>query len=147
MSMTDFFLPRGIYDLADALNRGSRHLFDHLEELAFQCAKHITATASEAVAQGAQKVIILTHVPPFLEASYFRGRPSDEQSRPWYVNKTLGEALSDLAVVHPHVKFVCFAGHTHGERHVQIQDNLHVRVGKARYGRAPCFSSFDLHDL
>lgn len=147
MSMADFYLPRGIYDLADCLNRSARHLFRRLEELAAECSDHVMRTASNAVAEGARKVVVLTHVPPFLAASYFRGKPSDENSRAWYVNKTLGETLLDLADRHPEVSFVCLAGHTHGERDVQIRDNLRVCVGRARYGRTPRFVPLELSDL
>ena len=147
MSMMDLYLPKGIYDLADSLNRSARHLFDKLEELAVECSTHVRESVEEAVSQGARKVIVLTHVPPFLEASYFRGKPSDERSRPWYVNKTLGDTLSELAEAHPRVELVCLAGHTHGKRDVQIRDNLRVRVGKARYGCSPQFTSLDLSDV
>jgi len=147
MSMTDFFLPHGIFDLADALNHGARHLFDRLEEIAAESATHITSCAKKAVAQGAKKVIILTHVPPFLKASYFRGRPSDMKSRPWYVNKTLGEALLELAEEYRKVRFVVLAGHTHGERAVGIRENLFVQVGAARYGKRPKFVRFETAEL
>lgn len=139
MSMWDLFMPQGIFDLADALNRSPRCLLEKLQMLADECADHITSVAKEAIGRGAKKVMVLTHVPPFLEASYFRGRPSDMRSRPWYVNKTLGESLLKLAEHHPDVEFVVFAGHTHGRRDVYLRDNLFVRVGAARYGRRPRF--------
>lgn len=147
MSMADFFLPHGIYDLADALARGAHHLFEAVESIARESADHVVEAATRAIDDGAKKVLVLTHVPPFLEASYFRGRPSDVKSRPWYVNKTLGEALLVLTERHPDVGFTCLAGHTHGERGVHVRDNLYVRVGAARYGKRPRFVSFDTDEL
>jgi hypothetical protein len=55
------------------------------------------------------------------------------------VNKTLGEALLELAGDHPDVDFLVLAGHTHGRREFQAAPNLMVRVGEARYGRRPRF--------
>lgn len=147
MSMWDLFMPHGIYDLAHALDCGSRTLFKKLEEIAGQCADHICRSAREAVGRGAREVLVLTHVPPFLKASYFRGRPSDRKSRPWYVNKTLGDALLGLADDIPNVNFTVLAGHTHGKREVRISDNLFVRVGAARYGRRPKFVSLETSAL
>jgi hypothetical protein len=93
----------------------------------------------EARDQGARRILIITHVPPFLEASYFRGRPSEAKAAPFYVNQVLGETLLELADANPRLKLEVYAGHTHGRRTYQPRKNLTVRVGNARYGRPPTF--------
>jgi hypothetical protein len=135
--MPDFFLPHGVKDFVEAFHWGSRHLFEKLHELGEASAVHVKEKVREARLQGARRILILTHVPPFLEASYFRGRPSEPQSAPFYVNRTLGETLLELAEDQPKVVMEVFAGHTHGRRIYQARDNLVVRVGSARYGRQP----------
>lgn len=138
-SLTDFYLPNGVTDLVQAFGLGSHYLFDKLRELGEASAEHIRAACRKARDQGARRVLILTHVPPFLESSYFRGKPSEAKAAPFYVNKTLGDALLEIADEMSNMKFEVYAGHTHGKREYQARGNLVVRVGNARYGRLPTF--------
>ena len=137
MALTDFFMPHGILDMCRELEYGTRHLFEFLLKLGQRCGAHVRQQVDLAVRQGAERVLILTHVPPFLEASYFRGRPSVPTSAPFYVNRSLGDTLLELSSRHPNVQLEVFAGHTHGARTYQAAGNLVVRVGAARYGRLP----------
>jgi len=137
MAMTDFFMPGGNFDMIRALELGSRHLFKLLLKLGHECGEHIKKTVREAARQGARRILVLTHVPPFLEASYFRGSPSEPTHAPFYVNKGLGDALLELSSELPKVRLEVFAGHTHGPRTYHAAQNLVVRVGSARYGRQP----------
>jgi len=137
MSMSDFFLPHGIMDMAQALSMGSRHLFDLLLKLGQTCAAHVRENVRQAARLGARRVIVLTHVPPFLEASHFRGRPSEPSHAPFYVNRSLGDTLLELSSELRDVRLEVLAGHTHGPRVYQAAENLVVRVGRARYRRQP----------
>jgi predicted phosphodiesterase len=137
MSMSDFHMPSGNLDMVRALGYGTRHLFQLLLELGEMSGEHISRQVREAVKLGARRVVILTHVPPFLESSYFRGRPSAPTHAPFYVNKSLGHALLELSSKLPHIRLEVLAGHTHGLREHQAAENLFVRVGRARYGRLP----------
>jgi predicted phosphodiesterase len=139
LQMSDFFMPNGVRDLVQATGFGSRHLFQKLLDLGTECAESISAQVKTARRQGAVRVLILTHVPPFLEASYFRGKPSSDKAAPFYVNRCLGNALMELASNYPAVQFEVFAGHTHGKREYRAAKNLEVRVGSARYGRQPIY--------
>lgn len=137
MSMSDFYLPHGILDLAEALEYGTRHLFELLRELGSRCAQHVQLNVRRAVREGARRVVVLTHVPPFLESSYFRGRPSEPRAAPFYVNRCLGDVMLALSSELPHVRLEVLAGHTHGARVYHAAENLVVRVGAARYARQP----------
>lgn len=138
-SLEDFYAPRGVTDLIRALSFGSHYLFDKLWELGSAAAKHIRSAVTKAHNRGAHRVLILTHVPPFLEASYFRGKPSEARAAPFFVNKVLGDTLLDLAKEFPELKLEVYAGHTHSKREYQVQPNLVVHVGSARYGKLPTF--------
>jgi len=141
MSMTDFHMPSGNPDMIRALGLGSRHLFELLFQLGRECADHVRETVRQAARDGARRVLVLTHVPPFLEASHFRGRPSEPRAAPFYVNRCLGDALLELSSELPDVQLEVFAGHTHGRRVYQAAENLVVRVGAARYGRQPTWQA------
>lgn len=140
-NMSDFFGPKGITDLVDKFRISARDLLQELDSWATESSAKIALQARRAIYNNAKEIIILTHVPPFLEASYFRGKPSDRKSRPFYVNKTLGDSLLKLASENPKVSFKCLAGHTHGKRDYQAAKNLVVRVGNARYGQLPTFQT------
>lgn len=140
-SLSEFYLPNGILDLVQAFGHGSHALFDKLRELGTASAEHIRKMVVNARNRGARRILILTHVPPFLEASYFRGKPSETRAAPFYVNKVLGEALLELADRYPRLSLEVYAGHTHGKREYQPRKNLVVRVGNARYGRLPTFQT------
>lgn len=139
MQMSDFHLPHGVHDLIQEISYGSRYLFDKLRELGNEGAESIAEQTRRARYEGAERVLILTHVPPFLEASYFRGKPSSDKAAPFYVNRCLGMALLELAHQFPTMQFEVFAGHTHGKREYWPTENMVVRVGSARYGRQPVF--------
>jgi len=138
-SLTDFYLPSGIKDLIQAFGRGSHHLFEKLRLLGIESAEYIKRQVLKAKQQGARRILIITHVPPFLESSYFRGKPSEARAAPFYVNQALGNMLLDLSEKHPKIQMEVYAGHTHGKREYQARKNLVVRVGAARYGRLPTF--------
>ena len=138
-SLSEFYMPNGILDLVHAFGLSSHALFDKLRELGTASADHIRAMVPKAMYQGARRIMIITHVPPFLEASYFRGKPSEARAAPFYVNKVLGETLLELADKHPQLNLEVYAGHTHGKREYRPRKNLVVRVGAARYGRLPTF--------
>lgn len=137
MAMSDFFMPHGNLDMAKALELGTRHLFELLLQLGQASADHIRTNVRQAARQGARRVLVLTHVPPFLESSYFRGKPSEPTHAPFYVNQSLGKALLELSSELPKVQLDVFAGHTHGPREYRASSNLVVRVGAAHYGRQP----------
>lgn len=138
-NMPDFYAPGGIHDLCHAFGMGTRHLFDILRELGAHSVAHIHDRVIKAYKTGARRILILTHVPPFPEASYYKGRPSEPAAMPFFVNQALGEALLELAEEFPKAKFEVYAGHTHGKREYHACPNLVVRVGNARYGRLPTF--------
>jgi len=141
LGMSDFRMGKGITDLAQQLAWGSSHLFDMLLTLAQASADHIEKQIRQHVQAPIKRVLILTHVPPFHEASYFRGKPSNARSAPFYVNKVLGDMLRKVVSDYPMVEFEVFAGHTHGKKHYQAEENLNVFVGSARYARQPSFQT------
>lgn len=84
-----------------------------------------------------KKIIILTHIPPFPEASKHRGVQSDDNYLPFYASKATGDVLMELATKYPDVDFLCLCGHTHGAADFQALPNLRVKAGECEY-RYPC---------
>ena len=80
------------------------------------------------------RVVFVTHVPPFPEACAWPGGASDRYHLPYFCNFTLGLALSRVAADYPSKSITVLCGHGHGAADVRVADNLRVVAGAAEYG-------------
>jgi 3',5'-cyclic-AMP phosphodiesterase len=80
-------------------------------------------------------VVILTHVPPFQEATWHNGTLSDGDWLPFFTCGAVGSMLKNAALENPNRKIVVFCGHTHSQGNCEILPNLIVHTGGARYGK------------
>ncbi len=81
------------------------------------------------------QVVVLTHVPPFLEAATYRGKPSGADYAPFFVCRATGEVLREEAQAHPEREFLVLCGHTHEAAETLVRPNLRVLTGGAEYRR------------
>ena len=81
-----------------------------------------------------EKIIILTHVPPFAESCLFNKRPAGEDYLPFYSCKAMGDVLLDFAKEFEYIQLLVLCGHTHEAATYQPLPNLTVRTGVAEYG-------------
>lgn len=88
-----------------------------------------------------EHVVFATHVPPFREACWHRGRISDDDWLPHFTCKAVGDVLLEIMRKHPTRKLTVLCGHTHGAGVAQILPNLVVYTGGARYG-SPALQDF-----
>lgn len=115
--------------------------WDKRKELADRDANGLKKIVIEALSDASdvkspksiKNVIILTHIPPFPEASKHRGVQSDDNYLPFYASKATGDALMELAGLYPDIQFLCLCGHTHGEAAFRPLPNLLVKAGEAKY--------------
>lgn len=128
--LNDFLLIEDLVGLAGSA------LASRLMQLADADGARLGAALNDA-ARRASRVIVLTHVPPFLAACWHEGAISDENWAPFFTSKATGDALIEVADAHPTVHFEVLCGHTHGQGHAQIRDNLEVWTAGAVYGQ-PC---------
>ncbi len=105
-----------------------------LNALGDEAAAYLQRVLPEALARY-PRVIVLTHVPPFPEASWYQGRISDPGWLPHFCSHAVGDALLGAAEAHPDRELLVLCGHTHGGAGVQIRPNLRVVVGAAEYGQ------------
>ena len=105
-----------------------------LETLGDAAAAHLARVLPLALAHH-RRVIVLTHVPPFPEASWYRGRISDPDWLPHFCAKAVGDVLVEVATAHPEQEVLVLCGHTHAGGTIVIRPNLSVTVGFAEYGR------------
>ena len=113
------------------LDEGGR--LDRLHALGDEAAAHFRAVLPGALARY-ERVIVLTHVPPFREACLHAGRVADDAWLPHFACRAAGEALAEAAADHPNREVTVLCGHTHEACEVLVRPNLRVLVGGAEYG-------------
>jgi Icc protein len=108
-------------------------LSEVLNALGDQAAKDVETRLTDAVNQY-PKVIAITHVPPFREATWHEGRISDDNWLPHFSCKAAGDAMVSVMQSNPQANLLVLCGHTHGGGEASPLDNLQVLTGPARYG-------------
>jgi len=86
VELNDFFL-------IDELSRLSRATLVHTLNAMGDAAAARLAPKLERAAASCGRIVVLTHVPPFREAAWHQGRPSDEDWVPWFSCRVMGEAI------------------------------------------------------
>lgn len=115
-----------------ALDRAER--LRKLNALGDEAAAHLRETLGKAV-RGSRRVILLTHVPPFMEACWHEGHISTPEFLPHFSCKAVGDALTSVMRKHPDSELLALYGHTHSSGEARILPNLLVRTGAAVYGQ------------
>jgi len=87
-----------------------------------------------AALQGHGRVLVATHVPPFAEAAWHEGKPSDADWLPFFSCAAVGAVLRRHAEANPTRRIDVYCGHTHSPGLVRVRDNLIVHTGGAAYG-------------
>ncbi len=107
---------------------------DTLAELSEDAAKHFENVLS-AAADSYPEVLLLTHVPPFREAAWYRGRVSDNHYLPYFASRVAGETIRKVMSKYPKTRLLVLCGHTHGSGRLKVSENIEVWTGGARYGQ------------
>ena len=78
-------------------------------------------------------VYMLTHVPPWKEASVYDGKISDDMWAPHFVCKIMGETIEKFMKT-CNGKLIVLCGHSHGKSFFKPLPNIDVYTGEAKYG-------------
>lgn len=98
-------------------------------------AARLATLLERAATEQPARILVATHVPPFVEALAPESRESHPDWHPLLVSAATGTVLRAFATAHPGIHLQVLAGHSHRACEVAILDNLKVRVAAARYGR------------
>ena len=104
-----------------------------VQKLARGYTKQLMIDFNKAIDQGFKEIIIGVHVPPFHEASFYKGKVQNDDFAAHFVCKVAGDELKGEAKKYPNVNITVLSGHTHGSGSVQILPNLNVINGGAQY--------------
>jgi 3',5'-cyclic-AMP phosphodiesterase len=136
VELNDFLLIRELSGLS------RRVLLRRIGALGDEAADHLRALLPEALSV-ADHVVVLTHVPPFVEAAWHRGRYCEPDWLPFFTCKAAGDVLKAAMQDYPDKQMTVLCGHTHGGGEWQILPNLVAYTGAARYGRPAVQGIFD----
>jgi hypothetical protein len=103
-----------------------------IQQWANEAADHFREVLPEATLKY-QNILIVTHVPPFVEACWYEGKQSDDEYLPHFSNPSAGVPIQEIAQSNPDRNFVVLCGHTHGKSEIKILPNLKVYTGGAEY--------------
>ena len=109
-----------------------KNLVEKLKQLGDESVLRIKSKLI-AAAENNNKVIVVTHVPPFGEAARNERQLSKDDYLPWYSCKVMGDLLLDCADTYPNVNFLVVCGHTHGASEYHPRPNLEILTAGAEY--------------
>ncbi len=81
-----------------------------LTALADEAARHFESVL-EAAATEYPNVVAVTHVPPFREAAWYQGKPSNDDFLPYFASKVVGEVMVKVMQAHPQSNLLVLCGH------------------------------------
>lgn len=121
------------YQIGELRNLNSEDRLAKLRLLGDEAAEYLYRTASHALKQF-QKLIVLTHVPPFKEACLYRNQIGGDDWLPFFTCAAAGDILRKLMLHNPEKQMTVLCGHSHHAAKVSILPNLLVQTGAAEYG-------------
>jgi Icc-related predicted phosphoesterase len=134
------------YLIRDLASLSPMRRFARLRTLGEEEAERVRATLPQALREFPH-VIMATHVPPFRETCWHRGRISDDDWLPHFTCKAVGDALLEIMKENPRAKLTVLCGHTHGAGVTEVLPNLKVLTGGARYGRPALQGVINLEEM
>jgi len=125
--LNDYYLIEELKDIT------SRERLQRLNDLGTEAAHYLDKTLRHAVKKY-DRIVLLTHVPPFREVCWYDGQVCDDNWAPHFVNLASGERLKAIMEEHPTKQLLVLCGHSHESADVHILPNLHVLAGHSRLG-------------
>lgn len=139
VAITDFQLAGG-----SGLSESDKaRRLETMQFLAGQASDHFERLLPIALDRYSE-VVVLTHVPPFMEASWHEGKISSADYLPHFASFASGDPLMRSMRKHPRKNMLVLCGHTHGDGEAKVLANLTVLTGRAEYGRPGIQRLFDI---
>ena len=114
LEMNDYYVIKELSYLPPTLLNDKKKRHEIIKDLSRHSANHVYNGAKLAIEQeGKTNIFIVTHVPPFVKAAWFKGKPSDSDWLPHFSSALMGDAIKKIAIEHPDVSFTVLCGHTH----------------------------------
>lgn len=106
---------------------------DFWRQMADQSANDIVDKLEKSIEQGYKTIYILTHFPPWKEATRDVGTMFEKFWLPYNCNIRMGKALKKAMEDHKKRYITVLAGHTHTDCWIHVSRNIECKVSKAKY--------------
>lgn len=116
---------------------------DKLIQLTTEAADILEKQLIEAL-KNHNTIYLGTHVPPYREASWFKGKISDEDGAPFFSNRIIGERLTKIMEQNKDKRLIVLCGHSHEEAFYKPIPNIDVYTASASYGSPSIYKTFQI---
>jgi len=106
-------------------------------QLAQESADKIERRLHRAIDLGYRTIYILTHWPPFLEATRDPGTTLEQFWLPYNTNIRLGKAIERVMETNRQSRAVVLSGHTHHPSYIRVTRNIDCQIGEGKYYGLP----------
>jgi len=124
----DWFMTKDFRNLPDMSSR-----IEAWKRLADESSHDLTDKLEKAIEQKYKNIYVLTHFPPWKEATRDVGTFMEKFWLPYNVNIRLGKALEAGMAEHKKRYMTVLAGHTHTDCWIHVARNIECKVSKAKY--------------
>lgn len=124
----DWFLTSDFRDLPTMEQR-----IEKFRELANRSCQQLEEKIEKALAQGYKTIYLLTHFPPWKEATRDVGTLLERFYLPYNVNLGLGQMIERVMLDKKKRHVTVLAGHTHTDCWIHVARNIECKVNKAKY--------------
>lgn len=126
---------RMIADLFQEKLLGRFQLLAKMQQLADHDAAQLRLQLIDTAMKQPERIIVLTHIPPFKEVCLHEGEISNDDWLPYFSSKATGEVLNNICMAYPDIHFLVLCGHTHDKAQYSPFPNLLVEAGHAKYNQ------------
>lgn len=109
------------------------HRILYWKKLANESANIILHNLNIAINNGYKTIYILTHFPPWKEATRNVGTWLEKFWLPYNVNLTLGQQLENIMINHTDINIIVLCGHTHCDSWIHVMKNVECKVQSSKY--------------
>ncbi|MCK5127319.1 MAG: metallophosphoesterase family protein [candidate division Zixibacteria bacterium] len=114
-----------------------------MNRLGDEAAQHVQKFLLKAL-EFYDRVIFLTHVPPFKESCLYRKSYSEAEALPHYSCKAVGDVIVQIMEQHSEKHLTVLCGHTHTKCELSVLPNLLVLTGAAQYSNPEIQKVFEI---
>lgn len=96
-------------------------------------AGNIVLKLEKAIEQGYKTIYIVTHFPPWREATRDIGTPWEKFWLPYNANAPMGQRIESVMKGYEDHNVIVLAGHTHDDCWIRVEHNIECKVSRAKH--------------
>jgi len=103
---------------------------EHWRKMSFESSLKIKDKLQKALNKGYKTVYILTHFPPWVEATRARGTFLEKFWLPYNTNVKMGQTIEQVMKNRLKSKVIVLCGHIHADTIIHVSSNIECKVNK-----------------